>query len=365
MNNTFDITDFGAVGDGVFDCTQAIQAALDAAGAVRGAVLVPPGEYRSGQLIMQPHTCLSGTPAWSFSENGASTLILKDEHQPCLLDITGAVGCTVRGLCLEGNELGSNTHGVLLENESFGFFRGVGEDTPTIEDCRVANFSGNAVHLECAWCFNLRRNMLAHSGGSGVFLSGCDGFFSDNWFTDNKQAGLYIDCIGSALSLTNNRVEWNHEAGFFLRGAESVQCTGNYFDRTRGPAIDMANEEGQMSESINITGNIFKRSGERAEENSPQDSHIHMERCVNICVTGNTFRVGGGDGFNENDRRSPNSAIVLKHLRGAVIANNAMHCGGMVATILDLGEHEDEVLLAQNAGLPSGETSHWLPKLDQ
>lgn len=39
------ILDFGAVGDGKTDNTQAIQQALDAAAEVRGTVFVPDGEF--------------------------------------------------------------------------------------------------------------------------------------------------------------------------------------------------------------------------------------------------------------------------------------------------------------------------------
>ena len=45
MINVFDITEFGAVGDGVTDCTDAVQKAFDAAKDCKGQVVVPPGSY--------------------------------------------------------------------------------------------------------------------------------------------------------------------------------------------------------------------------------------------------------------------------------------------------------------------------------
>ena len=43
MRNVFDITQLGAVPDGITDATAAIQEALDRAGEVGGVVAVPPG----------------------------------------------------------------------------------------------------------------------------------------------------------------------------------------------------------------------------------------------------------------------------------------------------------------------------------
>ena len=45
MINQFDITDYGAIGNGKIDCTEAIQKALDLASECMGTVIVPPGIY--------------------------------------------------------------------------------------------------------------------------------------------------------------------------------------------------------------------------------------------------------------------------------------------------------------------------------
>ena len=52
----YDITQFGAVADGVTNCAAAIQAAVDAAAANGGGtVLLPPGRYVSGSVLLKSH----------------------------------------------------------------------------------------------------------------------------------------------------------------------------------------------------------------------------------------------------------------------------------------------------------------------
>ncbi|NLS90572.1 MAG: hypothetical protein GXX96_00110 [Planctomycetaceae bacterium] len=53
---TFDVRDYGAVGDGKVVDTQAIQAALDACAAAGGGrVVIPPGEYLCGRVVVPSH----------------------------------------------------------------------------------------------------------------------------------------------------------------------------------------------------------------------------------------------------------------------------------------------------------------------
>ena len=57
---TFDITDFGAVGDGVASSTVAIQKAIDSANAAGGGiVLFPRGQYVTGTILLKSNVTLS------------------------------------------------------------------------------------------------------------------------------------------------------------------------------------------------------------------------------------------------------------------------------------------------------------------
>lgn len=62
VSNIFDITNYGAVGDGTTLNTVAIQKTLDAAGEKGGTVVVPPGTYMSGTLLLRSHTTLQLQP---------------------------------------------------------------------------------------------------------------------------------------------------------------------------------------------------------------------------------------------------------------------------------------------------------------
>lgn len=326
MNNVFDITEFGAVGNGSTDCTAAIQAALDKAGETCGCVIVPPGIYLTGELHMRAHTRMEGKSAWSFRSDGLSILRLADKNAKCLLDITGAFGSTVAGISMDGAHLGENVHGVYLYWDKYN--GGAEEDTPTIEDCRIGCFSGDGVHLEHIWCFSVRHSMLHRNGGSGLYIDGWDGFLIDNWFTANGRSGILGGPCLASVTATGNRVEWNSQAGFKFGSGSHVNVTGNYFDRTFGPALWLGEEEGGTFRDTTVTGNIFYRGG--CPDRAPfryeyESSHVYLARAVNVTVTGNTLKLGENDGG--GGTKSPAYGIVVRNSDCIIAQSNVMRLG--------------------------------------
>lgn len=362
MRNIFDVTDFGAIGDGKTDCTGAIQAALDEAGAVRGAVTVPPGNYLCDYLKVPEGIVVDGYPAWSFCNAGGSILTLRDADSPCLLDITGAFGCTIRGLSLRGGQLGEGVHGIMVSHAEYN--GGGQEDSPTIEDCRVDSFSGDGVHLRHIWCFSLRHSMLCFCAGSGLFVDGWDGFVLDNWFSGNRGAGFMGGGTVCSVTATGNRVEWNRAGGFVIPGGNTLNITGNYFDRSGGPGLKLTAAEQRQIDTVAVSGNIFNRSGAGTCQELPEDaldcSHMRLERCVNVTITGNSFRVGENDGG--GGTKSPYYSVVMRDIADSVITANSMQCGSLKKAIFKLGGCET-VILNNNVGKPSENPNNIYPQL--
>ncbi len=333
MTNVFDITAFGAVGDGKTDCTEAIQKALDHAQAVRGCVVVPPGVYLTGRLTMRPHTRFEGKSAWSFRSDGLSVLKLNAPDTDCLLDITGAFGASIVGLSLNGALLGSDIHGIKLYWEKYN--GGSEEDSPTIEDCRIGKFTGNGVHFEHVWCFSIRHSMIHGNQGCGLYIDGWDAFILDNWFTGNRNGGILGGECVAAVTATGNRVEWNRRAGFcFPKGGDAVNLTGNFFDRSFGPAIQLGGTDGGFRDCC-ISGNVFRRNGcpDGMDFTSPcANSHIYLDGVSNITVTANTMRFGVND--NGKGTKSPDYSVVIRNSDCVIVQSNTMHCGYQKDAIL-------------------------------
>ena len=191
MINEFDITSFGAVGDGKTDCTAAIQAALDAAAPVEGCVRVPSGAFLCGELRVPAAVTLAGTHNWSFRNPGGSRLVLRSASERCLLNLNAAFGCTIKGLSLDGGNLGERIHGICVSRDSYN--GGGQEDSFRIEDCKICRFTGDGIRLDRIWCFTVRHCMSGMNHGSGLFVNGWDGFVLDNWLTANGMGGLYSD----------------------------------------------------------------------------------------------------------------------------------------------------------------------------
>ncbi len=322
MTNTFDITAFGAIGDGKTDCTNAIQSALDKAGETSGCVIVPAGVYATGKLTMRPNTRIEGKSAWSFRADGLSVLKLNDADANCLIDITGAFACSINGICLDGGRLGKNTHGVYLYWEKYN--GGGQEDTPTIDDCRIGNFSGDGVHLEHVWCFSIRHSMLHRNEGCGLYIDGWDAFILDNWFTANENSGILGGANSSSITATGNRVEWNTVAGFRFKRGDAVNVTGNFFDRTFGPALWLGGKDTEFRETA-VTGNVFRRNGcseLKFFTDEYQSSHVYLQRASNVTIVGNTFKNGVDD--HGEGQRSPDYGIVVLNADSVIVNSNAM-----------------------------------------
>lgn len=338
MFNVFDITQFGAVADGVTDCTLAIQNAIDEAFKVQGKVVIPSGSYLCGELTMKPFVTLEGVAVWTYRKSGGSVLVLNDENAKCLINISCAHGCSIKSLCLSGENLGKNIHGIsTLRTESTQLIQ---EDTVLIDNCRISNFSGDGVNMQRIWCFSIRHSQLCFNEGHGLYICGWDAFILDNWFSSNKGAGVCADKEISAVIFTGNRVEWNRMAGFKLINPICVTINGNAFDASGGPGIDLRNAKGTRSINVTITGNNFHRSGMPLvrKEYSGENCHLHLERAMNTVVQSNVFY----QGIDDNGDRSlvcPKVGIIIKKLKNCVIKDNSLMNCATDKVYVDEGEH--------------------------
>lgn len=345
MNREINIVDFGAVGDGMTDCTVAVQKAFDEAAICMGKVIVPPGEYKVGHLNMHGQgVSLNGASAWSYRSDGSSVFVLNDDTVDSMLDITGAFGCSIKGMCFNGGKLGKDIHGVKLYWDKYN--GGSEEDTPTIDDCRIGNFSGDGIHFEHVWCFRVRHSMLHNNEGNGLFIDGWDGFVLDNWFSFNKGWGIKGGNVVASITATGNRVEWNYKGGFQLSYGDSYNFTGNFFDRSHGPAIELGGEN--KVSLVALTGNIFRRSGAYLDEKPEDDRccHVIFRNCSDMTFTANTMRVGKNDGG--GGVLSPNYGMIIKGCNGCIIKDNTM-MNGALKDLMITSDNED-CIISDNIG---------------
>ena len=355
------IIDFGAIADGFTDNTAAIQRAIDKAAENEETVFIPEGRFLTGSLKMHSHTALKGEVNWSYRKNGGSTLVLNDANSRCLVDITGAFGASITSLCLEGANLGENVHGVMLDWEE-GAVRNE-EDTPTFDNLRISDFTGDAVHLNHIWCFSMRHCMLGFNQGNGLYINGWDGFIMDNWFSYNKGAGVLATENASSLTFTGNRVEWNCLAGFRLYNPINVNITGNCFDASGGYGLDLNNPVGKRAIGMTITGNVFHRSGmpkRMIEKPEQMSAHVCMTRVMNTVMSGNVFYYGIDDDANL-DMICPQCGIITRKLQNCTIKDNSLMNCATKQVHLDLGEHLEGVNMDIKGTVKQDLNPYWYP----
>lgn len=337
---------FGAKGNGQDDDTAALQKAVDAAAEVRGSVLFPPGTYLCSTLKLRSHVGLLGYPTWSYRQFGGSVLKLADQGVPCLLDLTGAVGVTINGLCLDGGRLGEGVHGIFIDKPDYG----KEEDNPRIERCRIAGFSGDGIRLERIWCFSVRHCMVAFNGGCGLRVRGWDGFILDNWFSGNGDAGYGAYEENSSVTMTGNRIEWNRAGGIVVRSGNHYNICNNYIDRSGGTGISLLPKDDRWGQVFSITGNLIYRSGKPdwGPLGEHESAHVRFEGLRGLTFAANTMNVGRDDGG--EGEWSPQYGIVYAGLQNTVIHGNVLQNGALTELLVDLGGHGEGVVVRDNPG---------------
>jgi len=411
----FDITDFGAVGDGVqhpymyitgTDNTAAIQACFDAAAKVHGLVIIPPGIYMTGELKLPDGVSLKGFPAWTYGDIGGSTLVLNDPNAKCLLDITNCHGCRIEGIQFYGNRInnkaqGENIHGVYLHwpkmkactwDEGFEMLDPYMDDhsgysnpgdNPTwtrcdyivIDSCQFRNFSGDGLHLYNVEQPTVRNCQMIANLGHGMLLRGWDGWVSNNDFTNNWGYGISDggdDGFICSLRMDGNRFEFCRMGGVKFNASDSLNLDNNFVDSCFGPGFDL-NGTGAHTNTT-ITGNTFRMNGvpRGAHDHTlthhanrrpiPFDSeyescHLRMSNGHNLTVMGNTFIYGRARDPLAHWR--PNYGIVYEELEDCTIIGNTMHRGSLIENLVDLGNNK-HVVVAMNPGTTDREpTIDW------
>ncbi len=340
------VRDYGARGDGRTDDTAAIQKALDTAGSTHGAVMIPEGNYLCSELRVPEGIGIYGMPAWSYRK-GIGTILTFTGGGKCLINLTGAFGAYLFGLCLNGNNIDGEIHGILIDKPDYG----TQEDTPRIDTCRVENFSGDGIRLERIWCFCVRHSHCFHNRGCGLRVRGWDGFILDNWFSGNGKAGYASYDENASNTITGNRIEWNREGGIIIYGGSHYNITGNYIDRSGRCGIALLPGPNQRScETITATGNVIYRSGkpEWGKNDDYDSSHVRLESVKGLVFTGNALNSGRDDGG--KGIYSPDFGIVMKKLESCVIKDNVQHNGAIKELMVDLGDHGEGVIIKDNVG---------------
>ena len=315
--SVFNVVEFGAKGDGKTPDSEAMQKALDAAGAVSGTVYLPAGRYLCHDLKVHPHTTVLAEPQWGYRGDAGAMLLLDSDEADCVLNITGAFGVHLRGLFLQGRRGAKKAiHGVFLNNaEKYS----PQEDAIVIDDCKIERFSGHGVHLLRIWLFIIRHSIFQGNKGCGVQITGWDGFVTDNQFSGNGSHGFGCDSVGATIMFTANRVEWNKGYGLYLVAGDAWNVTGNCFDRNWGAGLCAL-----KMRTTTITGNVFRRCGKDSSllPEGERSCQVRLEECSGLSFVSNVCAAGRDDGGKGD--YTPQFGFLVRKLSHSVLSSNTL-----------------------------------------
>jgi len=235
------IDDFGAVGDGVADDTEALQQAIDS----RQDIYIPKGTYRFTETLhIKKDTRLAGFGG-GWKASGQSTLLYDGAAGGTALSAIKGGYFQMRRICLDGNR-----------KAAIGIYWEYFTSHSLLEDVGITRTTEHGLFITKTYYANFVRLNVLYNLGNGVTLSNKVGpvnylnftscRFSNNG-TDNEYDGIKNIAVGygfgtinagTCINLIGCVFEGNGGAGLYREGIGSnVLVSGGYFEQNARAAI--------------------------------------------------------------------------------------------------------------------------------
>lgn len=208
----YNVALFGAKGDDSTDDTAALQAAFDAAEAVNGTVVIPPGIYRHTGLTLAPSSGQISVSIVGLAPNPSCVLKYVGTLAGTSLTIKNNVRFEFANVQLRNGNAAGNGVGLLLSSLASGSSTG----SCVVRGVRVENFATGitigeasgpsvseltAINVELASCTT---GMTSPAGAA---------------YTTN------INLVGLMLTSCTTGVNWLSRGGLRVRGGSATSCT--------------------------------------------------------------------------------------------------------------------------------------------
>jgi hypothetical protein len=271
------VTDFGAVGDGIADDSDAVEAAL----ASYRRVYFPAGTYRvTRELVFTDTVSLE-----VYGAGGLSSTILKDFEDDSLIHFVGGQRIGVSGLVFDG---AGTTAGAGLK-----FSGGAGVNK--VRDNNFRNFPGPGLLLAytallSASGVEVHGNVFLGNGfgtprTAQLYAAYCnDSWFSKNQFgvfsleADKASHGSYLyECKAGNYS---ENFHWENTIGCLLDACHYSRVFANRFEENQQEGLQLVN-----TYYLTFTGNTIHTNSKSADNTY---DGVFVGACSQFTLTGNT-----------------------------------------------------------------------------